>query len=164
MNGPDEPVNFFKVGNVINQRHFRSELTRATFKLDLSGMADGQEAGMAHFNGGSDYASLGVSQKGSMKMLKYEENGNVTPGPELPKNASVIWMRSAVKMDDVNAYEYSLDGKTFLPFGGGYRLRTAQWRGDMVGTYTFNRLGEAGYLDVDSFQYEVHNAPAAKTR
>jgi hypothetical protein len=67
-------------------------------------------------------------------------------------------------MDDRNVYEYSLDGETFLPFGGTYRLSTAGWRGDMIGTYTFNSLGEAGYVDVDSFQYEVHNAPAAKTQ
>jgi beta-xylosidase len=157
LNGPDGPVNFFKVANVINQRHFRSELTRTTFKFDLTGMADGQEAGMAHFNGGNDYASLGVSQNGALKNLKYEENGTVTSGPELPKNASMIWMRSTVRMDDLNAYEYSLDGKTYLPFGGAYKLKTAQWRGDMVGAYTFNRLGEVGHLDVDAFQYKVRN-------
>jgi beta-xylosidase len=164
LKDPDEPVKFFRVANVINQRHFRSELTRATFKLDLSGMADGQEAGIAHFNGGQNNASLGVSQKGELKILKYEENGKLTPGPELPKGATMIWMRSTVKMDDRNVYEYSLDGETFLPFGGTYRLSTAGWRGDMIGTYTFNSLGEAGYVDVDSFQYEVHNAPAAKTQ
>ncbi len=92
MNGPDGPVNFFKVGNIINQRHFRSELSRATFKLELTGMADGQEAGMAHFNGGSAYASLGVCQKRELKLLKYEENGQTTTGPELPKAAAMIWM------------------------------------------------------------------------
>jgi beta-xylosidase len=162
--GPDEPVNFFKVGNVINQRHFRSELTQTTFKLDLSGMADGQEAGIAHFNGGRDYASLGVSQKGEIRTLKYEENGKQITGPELPKGTSVIWMRSTVKMDDVNAFEYSFNGEIYTTFGGGYVLKTAGWRGDMVGTYTFNRLGEAGYLDVDSFQYDVRNTPAANTR
>jgi len=162
--GADELVNFFKIGNIINQRHFRSEQTRATFQFDLAGMVDGQEAGMAYFNGGRDYASLGVSQKDKLKMLKYEKNGKVTLGPELPKGASKIWMRSTVKMNDVNTFEYSIDGKTYTPFGGSYVIKTALWRGGMVGAYTFNRLGEAGYLDVDSFQYDVLNAPDAKTR
>ena len=85
QSGPDQPVNFFKIGNVINQRHFRSDLTRATFKLDLTGMADGQEAGMANFNGGRDYASLGVCQKGELKMLKYEENGKAPSDPSCQK-------------------------------------------------------------------------------
>jgi len=160
LSDPAAAVNFFKVGNVVNQRHFRSELTRATFKLDLAGMVDGQEAGMAHFNGGRDYASLGVCQKGEFKTLKYEENGKVSDGPELPRGTSMIWMRATVKMDDINAYAYSLDGKTFIPFGGAYRLTTAHWRGDMVGAYTFNRLGDAGMLDIDSFHYTVLNAPA----
>ena len=73
-------------------------------------------------------------------------------------------MRSTVKMDDINAFEYSFDGKTYTPFGGAYVIKTALWRGGMVGTYTFNRLGEAGYLDVDSFQYDVRNSPTANSR
>ena len=152
-----QPGNFHKTGNVLNQRHFRSDSAVATIKVDLGGMADGQQAGLANFNGGRNDATLGVMQKDGVKSIQYDEDGKVTPGDALPKGTTTVWLRSSAGFDDINSYSYSLDGTTFAPFGGAYKLKSGGYRGDMVGIYTFNNEAEAGYIDVDYFHYESNN-------
>ncbi len=161
---PLQKDQFAKVGNVLNQRHFRSEQSRTVVKLDLGGMVDGQEAGLARFNGGATSARLGVVQKKGERTLRYTENQKEPDnriGPVLPKDTKDIWIESIVKADEVNAFAYSLDGKTFTPFGGAYKLRPAGYRGDMVGIYTFHESAESGHVDIDSFEYTVKNKPDA---
>jgi len=120
-------------------------------------MTDGEEAGLAHFNGGKNYATLGIVQKDGGKTFKYEEDGKATAGEALPSGTNAVWLRSSTGFDDVTAYSYSTDGQTFIPFGGAYKLKSASYRGDMIGIYTFNNETETGYVDVDFFHYEVKN-------
>jgi beta-xylosidase len=152
-----QPGKFFKTGNVVCQRHLRSGLVQTTIQLDLGGMADGQEAGLAHFNGGNNYVLLGIVQTNGLRSIKYEQDGKTTGGDTLPAKASTIWLRSAVGFDNRNTYSYSTDGTRFVPFGGHYELRPGSYRSDLVGIYTFNNVAEAGQVDVDFFHYEVKN-------
>jgi beta-xylosidase len=48
----------FKAGNTPTQRAMRTEHNEVTVKLDVSGMADGQEAGLCHF--AKTYATLAL--------------------------------------------------------------------------------------------------------
>jgi beta-xylosidase len=59
---PLKPDVFFTAGNTIGQRFFRSNQATMTIKLDLNGLADGQHAGFAHYNGGKTYAAISVIQ------------------------------------------------------------------------------------------------------
>ena len=154
---PLQAGNFFKIGNVICQRHFRSESREVTIKLDVSGIADGQEAGLANFNGGKNYATLGIVQTNGAKDLKYEQDGIAVMGGALPKDVAIIWLRSLAAFDDLDGCEYSLDGKTFVPLGGSLKLKTGGYRGDLIGIYTFNNKAEVGYVDVDFFHYDFKN-------
>jgi beta-xylosidase len=154
---PLKPGQFFTAGNTLCQRFARSERTVATVKLDLSGMADGQVAGLAHFNGGKTYATVGVVQTGGARRLRYVEGGAVIDGPTVPAGAAEIWLRSTVGFDDVNAYGYSLDGTAFTNFGGAYHLTTGHSRGDFVGVFTFNDAADGGYVDIESFRYGMEN-------
>ena len=156
---PLEAGKFFKVSDVLAQRYMRSDLVVNTVKLDLSGMVNGQEAGLAHFNGGSNYATLGVVQADGVKTIRYTEDAKAIKGNALPFVASTIWLRSTVGLDELARFEYSTDGKTFTPFGGRYKLKPGNYRGDMIGIYTFNDQSNSGYLDVDYFHYEVKNKP-----
>jgi beta-xylosidase len=156
---PLKAGNFFKVSDVLAQRYVRSDTVVNTVKLDLSGMVNGQEAGLAHFNGGSNYATLGIVQADGVKTIQYEEDGKATKGDALPFAASAIWLRSTVAWDELVHFEYSTDAKTFTPFGGQYKLKPGNYRGDMIGIYTFNNESDSGYVDVDYFHYEVQNKP-----
>jgi beta-xylosidase len=152
-----ESGRFFKTGNILDQRYLRSTLSVVTIKVDLSGMVDGQEAGLANFNGGRNYSNLAVVQKDSTKTLKYEEDGKATMGDALPNGTTNIWLRSSAGFDDSCAYSYSTDGQTFTSFGGTYKLKSGNYRGDMIGIYTFNNDKEDGYIDVDFYHYEISN-------
>jgi beta-xylosidase len=149
--------NFFKVGNIICQRHLRSESSKYVIKLDISDMADGQEAGLAHFNGGGNYAKLAIVQTNGVRQFKYEEDGKITRGEILPSKHKIIWLRSTVGFDDLNNFAFSLDGKTFTPFGSNYKLKCAGYRGDLIGIYTFNSEAEAGFVSVDFLHYNFNN-------
>ena len=155
---PIEPGNFFKAGNTICQRYFKSDSVQADIKFDLAKMADGEEAGLAHFDGGKDYATIGVIQSGTERSIRFNKNGAITPGPAV--TGATIYLRTHVDAKSTATFSYSFDATIFTPFGDAYQLKSANFRGDYIGIYNYNNLGAAGYIDVDWFHY-VFSGPAA---
>ncbi len=148
---PLKESTFFKAGNTICQRYVKSDTTQADVKMDISAMAIGQEAGISHFNGGSNYCTLGIRVTDKGKVLKYNDNGKVTEGEII--TSPTIWLRSVVNNEGINSYFYSTDGKLFKPFGEKYTVRWGGFRGDNIGIYNYNDLSESGYVDIDWFRY-----------
>jgi len=148
---------FFKAGNTICQRYLRSDTVVATVKLDIRGLTEGQEAGFSNFNGGIDYANVGVVQNNFEKRIKYEENGKVGLTVVIPANTHNIWFRSTINYSGINTYAYSLDGVVFRNFGGSYQLKQGNFRGDNIGIYCFNNASKSGFIDVDWFHYKFKN-------
>jgi beta-xylosidase len=142
---------FFKAGNTICQRYVKSHVTQTDVKIDISGMAVGQEAGLSHFNGGSNYCTLSVKMTDAGKRIHYNDNGKISEGETV--SASTIWLRSVVNNQSINTYFYSVDGENFKPFGETYKLRWGGFRGDNIGIFNYNNLGEAGFVDIDWFRY-----------
>ena len=149
---PLKESTFFKAGNTLSQRYVWSETTQADIKIDISGMALGQEAGLCHFNGGKNYCTLSVKITDIGKVIRYNDNGKIVEGE--PIQSTTVWMRSIVDAKFQNSYFYSEDGKNFKPFGGVYQLCWGGYRGDNVGIFNYNNFGEKGYVDVDFFQYK----------
>jgi beta-xylosidase len=143
---------FFKAGNTICQRYVKSDKVQVDVKMDISGMAVGQEAGLSHFNGGKDYCTFGVKMTERGKIVKYNNNGNVEEGDAITSTS--IWIRSVIDKDCVNTYFFSTDGISFRPLGGKYSLKWAGFRGDHIGIYNYNNLIESGFVDVDWFHYQ----------
>jgi beta-xylosidase len=138
------------VGDVLTQRAFRSTHNEVTVKLEVSGMADGQEAGLSHF--AKTFASLGVLQSGSVRSLSVNNDGVRSDGPVLKQ--ATVWLRSTWGFDGLSSFSYSLDGKEFVPIGDPYQLTWGSYRGDRVGLFTQN-AANAGWADFTAFQYEV---------
>ena len=147
---PLKPNDLKSVGDVLTQRSFRSKRNEFTVKLDVSGMADGQEAGLSHF--AKTFASLGVVQTGGMRTISVDINGARVAGPELKQD--VVWLRSTWGFDGVSEFSYSLDGKTFVGIGDPYELTWGSYRGDRVGLFTVNDK-TSGWVDFTSVRYEV---------
>lgn len=149
-------------GNTLTQRSMRTERNEVTVKLEIGGMADGQEAGLCHFAKG--YSMVGIVQAGDVRTLTYTEGGKRTSGPKV--EGKEVWIRSTWGLDGVSQYAYSVDGKTFTAFGPPYRLTWGNYRGDRLGIYSFNDKeragGEAGFVDVDHFHYEFAKPAGAK--
>jgi beta-xylosidase len=146
---PLQRGNLLKAGNTLTQRVFGCDGV-ATVKMDISQMADGQAAGLCQYGG--RYAWLGVAQEAGVRWLTYNHNGTGTRGPAVA--GALVWLQTSISADGNATWAYSLDGRTFTPFGGRYRLEWAGYRGSRLGIFTYNDDGEAGFVDVDAFQYD----------
>ncbi|MBC7784266.1 MAG: beta-xylosidase, partial [Burkholderiales bacterium] len=138
-----------KAGNTLTQRCLRTDANEVMLKLDLTGMADGQEAGLCHFAGA--YSALSISQAGDVRKVTYNERGKITEGPVL--EGTDVWIKSTWGIDGESEYSYSTDGRSFKTFGNRWKLTWGNYRGDRIGIFSYNNKADAGHVDVDSFQY-----------
>lgn len=145
---PIEKGNLMKAGNTLSHRVIRFE-GAAEIKMDISGMADGQVAGICHFSQNNSY--LGVRMRDGKKFLEFKTNDtDPVAGPEIA--GKTIWLKSEWDRDGKSHYYYSLDGKNFKGFGDSYQLAWGNYRGDRVGVFCFNDETDTGYVDVDFFK------------
>ncbi len=151
---PLERDNLKEAGNTLTQRSFRTSDNLVTLALDLSGMADGQLAGLCHYS--KDYCSIAVRREGGVLTLESARNKNLTHGPIVttPK----LWLRSSWGLDGKSQYAFSTNGTDFTPFGEPYQLGWGDYRGDRIGIFTYNNDAEAGHVDVDWFTYRYDSA------
>ena len=157
---PLRPDDLLKAGNTLTQRSFRTASNCVVLKLDFSGFADGQKAGLCHFAG--THSALGVVQDGQTRCIEYRENGHLTVGPAI--TGDQLWLKSSWGLDGRSRYAYSTDGKNFTDFGPEYQLSWGNYRGDRIGIYNFNTKQDAGYVDVDfcNYNYTGGSTPDAK--
>jgi len=146
---PLRPGDFRSVGNVLTQRSMRTSRNQVTALFDLNGMADGQEAGLAHF--AATYCTLAISRTGHVARLVLNLNGTRSDGPQIRQQR--VWLRSRWGYDGRSQFAWSIDGKTFHDIGAPYQLTWGSYRGDRVGLYTFNDSAEHGYVDIGRFHY-----------
>jgi beta-xylosidase len=141
---------FSSIPDVLTQRSFRTKLSQVTVRLDLGGMTNGQEAGLAHF--ANAYCTLSVVETNGFRRLSYNSNGTRTMGPRL--RGHILYLRSIWDYAGESQFSYSTNGRDYRQFGAPYRLTWGAYRGDRVGLFTVGSL-EVGYIDVDWFHYEV---------
>ena len=159
---PLEEMNFFTAGNTIGQRYYRCENSVATIKLEISGMANGQDAGICQYDGGKRFSSLGIGMDNDDKKLIYkvkEDQKNVSEsvGIVIPKKVKTVYIQVKADFNGVCNFEYSFDNKKYTAFGGSSQLNWAWFRGARFGIYNYNSLQEAGFVDVDWFRYPIEN-------
>ena len=147
---PLEADRFLKAGNTLSQRSFRAAYNEVTVQLDLSGMTDGQHAGLCHFAEHSGQA--GVVRDGGRLYLERRVDDRSERGPQLEGNT--LWLRSTWGLNGLSHFAYSTDGIHF-DFLGDYRLSWGFYRGDRIGIYNYNNVSEAGYIDVDYLHYDM---------
>ncbi len=150
---PLEPGDLMKAGNTVSQRSMAARRNEATARIDISSMADGQQAGLCHF--GRTYAWLGVRRLEGKCTLLSNDNGSLTTGPTISQ--SEIWLKSTWGQDGLSHFAYSLDAEHFEPFGPPYQLTWGHYRGDRVGIFCYNDESEHGHVDVDEFRYRISN-------
>jgi beta-xylosidase len=152
---PLERDNLKKAGNTLTQRALRTSTNVVTLALDLSGMTNGQVAGLCHYS--KDYSTIAVRRTNDTLALESARNRNITNGPVL--TAPKLWLRSMWGLDGKSSYAYSTNGISFTPFGESYQLGWGDYRGDRIGIFTYNNDAEAGHVDIDSFTYRYDSAP-----
>jgi len=139
-----------RVGNTLTQRSMRTRRNEFTVKLDIRRMADGQVAGITHFSTKSN-SLFGIKQIKKKRSFFCTVNGVETSVISLKGN--VVYLKSTWGYDGVGSYFYSLDNKKFLPLGATHQFTWGSYRGDRVGIFNYNVLGETGSVDVDWVNY-----------
>lgn len=151
---PLKTDSFFTVGSTLCQRYFKGDTATVTTKIDITNMQDGQEVGLAHFNGGVNYSSIGISQNNGIKRLRFDYDHKITYYDTVAAHVKVVYLRTAVDANLSSHFEYSVDGSHFASLGNQYLLRWGKYRGDYMGIYNYNNLAEKGFVDIDWFHYE----------
>ena len=114
----------------------QSRASEITTRLLVSGMKDGQKAGLAMF--GRQPSWLGVVQTDGARHITFATAGVETAGPVVTSNALVLRMHVE---DEQVRFAYSLDeGKTFRDFGTPAAMLFSWWKGARPALFTFNAI------------------------
>jgi len=153
-------ANLLKVGNVLTQRVVRTRDQSFAARLDVTGMADGQHAGLLHFtaqpraaNPAESTASVGIVMEQGKRYLEVSRDGAYTRMEPWPHDA--IWLRSTWGLDGKSALAVSADGVQYRAVLPDFPLTWGAYRGSRDGVFTFNPAGERGYVDVDKVLYSI---------
>jgi beta-xylosidase len=147
--------NLLKTGNVLTQRPLRSQNNVATVSMDISHMADGQQAGFGFL--GSTWGTIGVSQAQGVRHFVFNENATSTTGPTIGPAVTTVWLRTSWSASwtatGPASFQFSTDGTSFSSLGPAFSITDfGAYLGAKIVIYTVNDAQEAGYVDVDEFQ------------
>jgi beta-xylosidase len=141
---------FWGACNTVSQRLMGTGDGTVVAKLDIAGMAPGQQAGFARFSRG--YRLLGARRDAEgEKRLFFCDNGEVVDGPALAGDA--LYIRTVNEGEQAH-FAYGVDGKTFERFGPVFTLDFGNWCGDRLGFFCWNDLEPKGHVDIDWFHYD----------
>jgi beta-xylosidase len=144
--------NLLTAGNTLTQRTYRTRVNEVIEKMDISGMAPGEKAGLSHF-GSPDYAAIIIVCQGNICRLQFKTKGKIVNGPQIPGN--IIWLKSDWGLDGLSRFYYSFNGKSFTPFAGAYQMKWEAYRGDRLAIFNYNNNAEKGYVDIDYLHYKL---------
>ena len=121
-----------------------------TVLLDLSGMADGQRAGLACM--GKENNLLEVGQVAGHRTLSVLRTDNGTA--DLPDSLDAVWLRLTFDARD-NAFQFawSADGSQFSDLGDPFAAHFGFWKGARVALFSYNTGTTAGTALFDDFIY-----------
>jgi hypothetical protein len=123
----------------------------AVTEMDLSGLADGQKAGMCSM-GGKITSLLGIRKKDGQLNLFTETNGKITS--EKPVKLKKIFLK--VNLDikgDKNQFFFSSDNKSYSSAGEPFTTAFGYWKGTRIGLFSYNEVDEKGTVSFNSFIY-----------
>lgn len=139
---------------MLSQRYIRWDEGVVTVKLDLGNMAEGQEAGLAFFNGGKDYTFLAARRNSRSFSIIYDTTGEQpeTIG-EISLRRTTLWIKATLDFDGRGRIAWSVDGKKYTDIDRSFQLKWGSYRGARIGLFTFNNSAEGGYADFDFITY-----------
>ena len=152
-----------RTSNVLLQRMYKTDGNIVTVKIDLTGMADGQNAGLTH-SASDTNTCIGVIQENGKRYLRYTtSSGADIRGDELPEGQNEIYFKSEWDTSCMNYFSYSFDGINYKSFGQQYQLIGIKYRGDYVGVYSYNDSGANGYIGGSTYDYDNSQEEMYKT-
>ncbi|MFO1524124.1 MAG: glycoside hydrolase 43 family protein [Kiritimatiellia bacterium] len=144
----------YKVGNLLSQRAWCAPDNRVTVRMEIAGMADGQQAGLV-VHTAAVQGGVGVRMEKGIRSFFFRRGGKYQAGPEVAGDA--VWLRMEWGLDGECRFAVGEDGRTFAPLGEAVAFPRpySQYRGGRIGIYTCNPAGESGHVDVDRVDYPL---------
>ena len=152
-------ADFWRAPNTISQRVMGNTTGIATAKVDLSGMAVGQRAGMVRFGGVFHLLGIKMNDDGSKQIFFMDKEGKETKGEIIKTNK--LYLRTQNNGNQA-LFEYSTNGKYFIKIAQDFTLEFGKWSGDRIGFFCWNNKKEEGVFDIDYFHYDYDGPKAAK--
>ena len=146
---PLAPGDFFKAGNTLTQTIMGAAGGETHARFDVSGMADGQTAGLSLY--WQDVARIGITQANGSRHFVFQDKQGPVDGP--PVTTNEVYLQALIDNRAGCTFAYSLDGKTYVPLGRRFAFGGANFRGTRIGLYTWNDNGETGRVDITEFRY-----------
>ncbi len=147
--------------------HARNTLTQrvqgprsvATTQLDVSGLKDGDTAGLGIFE--SPYAFAAVRQENGHRSVVMVNDGQTAATVD-GFVGRTIWFRASVTDDGFRAkFEFSIDGKRFTPIGNTLSMGLGlPWTANRFALFNFSPelSGAGGVADFDWFRLTMRSA------
>ena len=147
-------ASFWQARNTLTQRAIGPRST-PTVALDVSGMKDGDMAGLGLLN--LPYATLGVEKTATgLAIAVFDQVRDTTR--RVPLDAQRVWLRADCDfLTEKARFSYSVDGKTFVPVGDEFTMvfQLVTFQGVRYALFHYNTQGRGGGVaDFDSV--DVH--------
>lgn len=162
--------NLYEAPNTLTQRMEGPGCT-GEICIDLSGMKDGDVAGLGAFNGHSTLLSV-KQESGRKHLMKHNTVVSFTGDERIVSDVNDVEEESAkIKNDklwlrinadfrfgkDIARCYYSLDGENWRPIGVDYKMKydyRLLFMGQRFAIYYYATKNPGGYVDVDYFKYK----------
>ena len=148
-------TSFLLARNSLTQRTIGPVCT-GTVSLDVSGMKDGDFAGLALLQ--KNFGQVGVKVNGEIKAIAMinASTGKPIEVQTIPVNQKVIYLKAACNFTDkkdVADFFYSLDGKTWIAIGTQLKMAYTipQFIGYRFALFNYSTKTTGGWADFDYF-------------
>lgn len=145
-------TNFTTARNTLTQRPLiKYDLDKPTTgdtKMDITHMADGDEAGLAVFQ--LPYAYIGVRQQNGKRYIVMVNNGQTIDS--VATNKSIVYFRTtASNKTKLADFEYSFDNKDFKHIGNKLTMQFSlkMFTGNKFCLFNYATKNVGGYVDFD---------------
>jgi beta-xylosidase len=118
----------------------------ATTLMDVSGIQEGQRAGLCLFN--KEYGWIGIVQENSIRRIQVNLFHSIQIGEIF--EGQQVWLR-AICEDGVGCFYYSLDGQDYKQLGSKIQCKIQWFENHKYGLFTYNPLSNEGYIEFDWF-------------
>ena len=142
--------------NTLTQRTFGPR-SSATTSIDVSGMKDGDYAGIAAFQ--KRYGFVGVKMSGGARSLVMMSADSDTPEEvaSVPLSGKTVHLKVECEFDpapEVARFSYSLDGRTWTPLGRPSALKytVPHFMGYRFALFYYSTKTAGGRVDFDYFR------------
>ena len=152
-------TSFVEARNTLTQRTFGPTST-ATTKLDVSGMQDGDFAGLSLLQ--KNYGLLGVKAEGGEKrlvMVRATETGGSEEVASVPLTEQEVYLRASCDFRDradTGQFYYSLNGEEWTALGEALPMpyTLPHFMGYRFGLFNYATEAAGGYADFDFYHVD----------